>query len=123
MSKYFFPIAVLFAMTAVILGAFAAHGLKHKLSEPLLSAFQTGVQYQFYHALGLLLVVLLHKQFEQALMLWAGWFFVAGMLLFSGSLYMLALSGYKWFGPITPIGGVCFIVGWCFLLVASLRSV
>ncbi|MFT4994664.1 MAG: uncharacterized membrane protein YgdD (TMEM256/DUF423 family), partial [Paraglaciecola sp.] len=97
-------------MLAVILGAFAAHGLKDKLSESMMGAFQTGVQYQMYHSLALILLVVLYRQMPQSLLIWSGGFMLAGILLFSGSLYLLAITQVRWFGPITPVGGLCFIV-------------
>ena len=114
--------AALAGMLAVILGAFAAHGLKNQLPENLLATFQTGVTYQMYHALAALLVVLLYKSAPSTLLVWAGGAFLLGIVLFSGSLYALALTQIKWFGPITPIGGVCFIVGWGLLLWAGIQE-
>ena len=122
MIKIVLSIAAFSAMLSVILGAFAAHGLKSKLSETLLNAFQTGVQYQMYHSLALILLVILYRQMPQSLLLYSAGFMVAGILLFSGSLYMLALTQIKWFGPITPLGGVCFIVGWSLLIAAALKG-
>lgn len=119
--KVILAIAAFSAMTAVILGAFAAHGLKSRLSVSLLSAFQTGVQYQIYHSLALLLLVVIYRQTPQPLLVWSAGFMLSGIVLFSGSLYLLALTQIKWFGPVTPLGGVCFIVGWALLLMASLR--
>jgi uncharacterized membrane protein YgdD (TMEM256/DUF423 family) len=110
------------AMMSVMLGAFAAHGLKSKLSENLLNTFQTGVQYQMYHSLALILLVILYRQIPQSLLLFSAGFMLAGIILFSGSLYMLALTQMKWFGPITPIGGVCFIVGWALLIASALKG-
>jgi uncharacterized membrane protein YgdD (TMEM256/DUF423 family) len=110
------------AMMSVMLGAFAAHGLKSKLSENLLNTFQTGVQYQMYHSLALILLVIIYRQMPQSLLLYSAGFMLAGIILFSGSLYMLALTQMKWFGPITPIGGVCFIVGWALLLASALKG-
>jgi uncharacterized membrane protein YgdD (TMEM256/DUF423 family) len=109
------------AMTAVILGAFAAHALKGSLSEQSLNVFQTGVQYQFYHSLALLLLAVIYRQSPQPMLLWSAGFMLAGILLFSGSLYLLALTQQKWFGPVTPLGGLCFIVAWLLLIVASSR--
>jgi len=106
---------------AVTLGAFAAHGLKSKLSESMLAVFQTGVQYQFYHSLALLILILLYRQFQQGLLLWSYGFMLAGIVFFSGSLYMLALTSNKIFGPITPLGGVCFLIGWIILAVAGFK--
>lgn len=106
---------------AVALGAFAAHGLKSKLSEAMLAVFQTGVQYQFYHSLALLILVLLYRQYQNGLLLWSYGFMLAGIVLFSGSLYMLALTSNKIFGPVTPIGGLCFLIGWIILAIAGFR--
>lgn len=109
------------AMTAVILGAFAAHALKGSLSEHSLSVFQTGVQYQFYHSLALLLLAVIYRQSPQPMLLWSAGFMLAGILLFSGSLYLLALTQQGWFGPLTPLGGLCFIVAWLLLILASIK--
>jgi uncharacterized membrane protein YgdD (TMEM256/DUF423 family) len=107
---------------SVVLGAFAAHGLKARLSEQMLGVFQTGVQYQFYHALALLLVGIMMKVMPASLLNYVAGAFFLGILLFSGSLYALALTGQKWFGPITPLGGVCFIVGWLLLAFAVFKA-
>ena len=122
MIKIVLSCAAFSAMLSVILGAFAAHGLKSKLSESLLMTFQTGVQYQMYHSLALILLVILYRQIPQSLLLYSAGFMFAGIILFSGSLYMLALTQIKWFGPITPIGGVCFIVGWALIIVAAIKG-
>jgi len=110
------------ALLSVVLGAFAAHGLKTKLSDTLLNTFQTGVQYQMYHSLALILLVILYRQMPQSLLIYSAGFMFAGIILFSGSLYMLALTQIKWFGPVTPLGGVCFIIGWALLIVATLKG-
>ncbi|MFT5161929.1 MAG: uncharacterized membrane protein YgdD (TMEM256/DUF423 family) [Alteromonadaceae bacterium] len=112
----------LFALLSVVLGAFGAHGLKSKISADMLAVFQTGVQYQFYHALGLILLGLLMKQMPSALLAWSGGLMIAGIFMFSGSLYLLALTGNKLFGPITPLGGLFFIVAWGLLLVGVLKG-
>ncbi len=122
MIKIILSCAALSAMFSVVLGAFAAHGLKSKLSESLLTTFQTGVQYQMYHSLALILLAILYRQVPQSLLFYSAGFMFAGIILFSGSLYMLALTQLKWFGPITPIGGVCFIVGWALLIAAALKG-
>lgn len=122
MIKIILSFAAFSAMLSVILGAFAAHGLKNKLSETLLSTFQTGVQYQMYHSLALILLVVLYRQMPQSLLLYSAGFLVAGIILFSGSLYILALTQLKWVGPITPLGGVCFIIGWALLIAAALKE-
>ena len=120
--KILLSLAACSAMISVVLGAFAAHGLKSKLSETLLNTFQTGVQYQMYHSLALILLAILYRQMPQILLVYSAGFMFAGIILFSGSLYMLALTQIKWFGPITPIGGVCFIVGWALLAAAALKG-
>jgi uncharacterized membrane protein YgdD (TMEM256/DUF423 family) len=123
MFKLFLVMAALAGGSAVVLGAFAAHGLKGRLEAGLLSAFGTGVEYQFYHALALLgAALLLHAQ-PQSAYWWqaAGGLFALGILLFSGSLYGLALLGWKWLGPVTPLGGLCLIAAWLCLLIGALR--
>ena len=121
--KIVLSIAAFSAMLSVVLGAFAAHGLKSKLSENLLDTFQTGVQYQMYHSLALILLVILYRQMPQSLLIYSAGFMFAGIILFSGSLYMLALTQIKWFGPVTPLGGACFIIGWVLLIAATLKGV
>ncbi|MFT2090992.1 DUF423 domain-containing protein [Paraglaciecola sp. 2405UD69-4] len=110
-------------MLSVILGAFAAHGLKNKLSVSQLETFQIGVQYQMYHSLALILVVILYRQMPQSLLVYSAGFMLAGMLFFSGSLYVLAITQIKWFGPITPLGGLFFIIGWALLMVSVVKGV
>ncbi|GGD63659.1 DUF423 domain-containing protein [Lacimicrobium alkaliphilum] len=110
------------AMTGVMLGAFAAHGLKGRLDESLMSAFQTGVQYQLWHSLALILLVLLYRHQPQPMLQWSAISILVGVVLFSGSLYMLALTGMRFFGPITPLGGLIMIFGWLLLVIASIRS-
>ncbi len=122
MTKLYLSIAALSGVLAVMLGAFGAHGLRDKLTPALMSAYQTGVQYQFYHTLALLVVAILLQRLPQSLWLQvSGGLFVIGMLMFSGSLYGLALGGPSWLGPVTPIGGLCFMLAWLSLLVAALR--
>ena len=104
-----------------MLGAFAAHGLKSKLTESLLSAFETGVTYQFYHALALMALALWLKQTSSGWFVASGYLWIAGVILFSGSLYALAITGIKWFGPITPLGGLLFIAGWISLLIGAIK--
>jgi uncharacterized membrane protein YgdD (TMEM256/DUF423 family) len=122
MTKLYLSIAALSGVLSVMLGAFGAHGLRDKLTPALMSAYQTGVQYQFYHTLALLAVAMLLQRLPQSLWLQiSGGLFVIGMLMFSGSLYGLALGGPSWLGPVTPIGGLCFILAWLSLLVVALR--
>ena len=123
MSQLFLIIAALLGATGVMLGAFAAHGLRARLPEDLLTVFQTGVQYHMYHALALFGVGLLCMQYGESTLLRAsGWAFVVGIVIFSGSLYILSLSGIRWLGAITPIGGVAFLTGWLLLAAAMLMG-
>ncbi|WP_171037473.1 DUF423 domain-containing protein [Pseudoalteromonas sp. S558] len=119
MIKLFLMAGSLFCMFSVILGAFAAHGLKSRLSEYSLGVFKTAAEYQMVHGLALIAVAILIKWGIN--LSWAGGFFITGTLLFSGSLYLLALTEMKWLGPITPIGGLCFIIGWIVILVQVAR--
>ena len=108
----------IFGGLSVLLGAFGAHTLKERLSEKSLATFQTGVQYQFIHSLALILVGILITQVAEEhrkKVARSGWLFVAGIVLFSGSLYSLALGGPRFLGPVTPFGGLCFITGWFML--------
>ncbi|MGF1715654.1 DUF423 domain-containing protein [Photobacterium chitinilyticum] len=114
--------ATLSGAIAVALGAFAAHGLKAQLAPYLLDVFKTGVQYQAWHSLALLGCGIWARIMPTKAVLYAALFFAVGILLFSGSLYALALTGIKWFGPVTPMGGICFIIGWVALAVSAWRS-
>ena len=109
-------------LIGVILGAFGSHGLAKKLSPEMLAVWKTAVEYQFFHSLALLAVgLLLMQQANATLAGWAGAAFIVGILLFSGSLYVLALTGIKPLGAITPIGGLSFIIGWVLLITAVMR--
>lgn len=105
-------------LLAVVLGAFGAHGLKETLSDEMMKTYQTGVQYHMYHALALVLTALIAGKLGDDEVKWAGRLFLTGIVLFSGSLYVLSISGVGWLGAITPLGGVSFIGGW-FLLARS----
>ncbi len=108
---------------AVILGAFGAHALKDRLSPEMLDVYKTGAHYQAIHALGLILVAILADRMDEpAKLVWCGRLFAAGIVLFSGSLYALSLTGIKLFGAITPLGGLAFIFGWTLLTVAALTK-
>jgi len=122
MSHLFFALGSGFALIAVITGAFAAHTLKSKLSPDMFQVFEVAVRYQMYHALGLIAVAWAASQWSSQLIAASGWLFVAGIVIFSGSLYILSLTGVRWLGAITPIGGVAFIIGWGCLLWAAIRS-
>lgn len=106
----------------VVLGAFGAHALKARLEPAMLATWDTAVLYQLVHALALLLVALLARTTSLTGLSVAMWSFAIGVLLFSGSLYVLALGGPRWFGPVTPLGGVAFIVGWMAIVVAVVRG-
>ncbi|HIC55757.1 MAG TPA: DUF423 domain-containing protein [Acidobacteria bacterium] len=106
----------------VILGAFGAHGLRARLSPEMLVVFETGVRYHLIHALGLLAVAWAASRWPGSYVSIAGYLFVAGIFIFSGSLYVLAVTGIRWLGAITPIGGVCLIVGWGLLAIGVLRA-
>ena len=123
MPKLAILLGSLNAMLAVILGAFGAHGLKGRLTEDLLAVYQTGVQYHFYHALGMILIGIIAWQIPGSVWLkWSTWLMLTGIILFSGSLYLLALTNVRWLGMITPIGGVAFIASWLLLAVAVYHS-
>jgi len=111
-----------FMALGVLLGAFGAHALKKSLSPEMLDVYKTGVEYQFYHALGLLLVGLIRFRIESKWLNWSGIFLTFGILIFSGSLYALSISGIKIVGAITPIGGLAFVAGWICLAVGILRK-
>jgi uncharacterized membrane protein YgdD (TMEM256/DUF423 family) len=111
------------AMLAVGLGAFGAHGLKGRLSAELLAVYQTGVQYHIYHSLGLVLIGILALHLPASIWLkWSGALMLFGILCFSGSLYLLAVTGVRWLGAITPLGGLAFLIAWLLLAVAVFRS-
>ena len=122
MDRLFFAIGSLSAFLAVGLGAFGAHALKTRLNAELLASFEVGVRYQMYHALALLAVGWACTRWPGAIVVASGWLFVAGTLLFSGSLYALSLSGVRWLGAITPLGGLAFLAGWLCLAWATWKS-
>ena len=116
MAKLFITLASLSGMLAVMFGAFGAHALKGRLDDYALGVFQTAVQYHFYHSLALLAVGMLAlSQPQTALLRSSGWLFLMGIVIFSGSLYMLSLTGVRWLGAVTPLGGLAFIAGWACL--------
>lgn len=125
MHKGFIQWAAVFGILAVLLGAFGAHQLKSMFSDHAVQIFETGVRYQFYHAFALLLTAILYKEFPNRYIRWAGYLFIAGIFLFSFSLYLLTyvtgavLPGFKWVGPVTPVGGLCFLAGWLCLLIGA----
>lgn len=121
MDRRFLFLGALSAFTAVAAGAFGAHALRAHLSPDLLAVYETGARYQMYHALALIGVALVSAHAPQRLTAAAGWCFVWGTMLFSGSLYLLALTGTTWLGAVTPFGGVLFLAGWGCLAGAALR--
>lgn len=122
MSRLFLLAGSLFAFLGVALGAFGAHVLKHHLDPEMLSVFDTAVRYQMYHSLGLIIISLFPETSRKNWLLTAGWAFTIGILLFSGSLYILSLTGIKWLGAITPLGGISFLVGWLGLALHALQK-
>ena len=115
MDRFFFIAGSISAFLAVALGAFAAHGLKTKLSPEMFNIFEVGVRYHMYHALALLVVAWASTRWPGGNINAAGWLFLAGTIIFSGSLYLLSLTGLRWLGAITPIGGLAFLIGWLLL--------
>ena len=128
MHKGFLKTAAFLGALSVALGAFAAHGLKQHISDNALSIFETSVRYQFYHVFALLACGILYKEFQHPLIKWAGSLFITGIILFSGSLYILTfikaavMPGYDWIGAITPLGGLCFIAGWVCLFIGIFKQ-
>ncbi len=123
MQKIFLLLASAFGALSVAIGAFGAHGLKKVLEEAgRMDTFETAVKYQFYHTLALFAIALLMFKIQDRLLDWAGWAMVGGMLVFSGSLYILCLTGVTKWGAVTPIGGLFFIVGWILLFVSVYKS-
>ncbi len=123
MHKRLLIIAAIIGAASVAMGAFGAHLLKDLVSERSLVTFETAVRYQFYHVFAMALAGILYQSFPNTMIVRAGYLFLAGIFLFSGSLYLLTVSPpeYRWIGAITPFGGVCFITGWIFL-VAGIRT-
>lgn len=123
MHKNFLLIAAIFGFLGVAFGAFGAHGLRERLSPEMMAVFEIGVRYQMYHVFALLAVAAAIAHFGRArLLLISGWSFIAGVLIFSGSLYALALTGTGMFGAITPIGGVGLLLGWACLAFFAASS-
>jgi uncharacterized membrane protein YgdD (TMEM256/DUF423 family) len=116
MDRLFFVLGSASAFLGVCLGAFAAHGLKSRLTQEMLNTFEIGVRYQMYHALALLSVAWAFSRWPRPEISASGWLFVAGTIIFSGSLYLLSVTGMRWLGAITPIGGLAFLLGWLSLI-------
>lgn len=129
MHKNFITLAAFFGAAGVALGAFGAHGLQQLTTdEKILHSYQTAVQYQLYHALALLATGILYEKLDRKWLRIAGYLFIAGILLFAGSLYLITIlklngsTAFRFVGPVTPLGGVCFILGWLGLLAGALRK-
>jgi len=123
MAKLFITMAAFSGMFAVMFGAFGAHALKNRLDDYALGVFETAVQYHFYHSIALLAVGILALSLpDSPLLKSSGWLFAAGLVVFSGSLYVLSLTGVRWLGAVTPLGGLAFIAGWACLAVAAWKS-
>jgi len=128
MNKTFLITAALLGAFTVALGAFGAHAIKEKVNEYTLGIFETAVKYQFYHVFALLAVGILFQQYSSNWMLWSGRFFIAGIIIFCGSLYALTYflannnETMKWLGAITPLGGLCFIAGWVCMAISIIKK-
>ncbi|QSX42558.1 DUF423 domain-containing protein [Shewanella cyperi] len=122
MNRGLFLLACVSGFLAVAFGAFGSHGLKQLVSAEMLGVFHLAVEYQFYHTFALIAVALARPWVDSPLLNWAARLFIAGMLLFCGSLYALVLTGHKWLGPITPLGGLCLLAGWLLLAAGVWRS-
>ena len=122
MFRNFLMLGALSGAISVAAGAFGAHALRDKVEPRLLEVFETAARYQMYHALALLAVGLIASRWPSGVLNTAGWLFVAGTVVFSGSLYAMTFTGVRALGAITPIGGVCFIAGWVCLAVAASRA-
>jgi uncharacterized membrane protein YgdD (TMEM256/DUF423 family) len=112
LERVFAVVGAVSGFLSVAAGAFGAHALRQRLTPELLAVFETGVRYQVYHALALFAVAWAASRWSAPQIAWAGWLLITGTVLFSGSLYALALTGSRWLGAITPIGGICFLAGW-----------
>lgn len=122
MDKLFAIAGGVSALLAVVAGAFGAHGLKDRLPPEMLEVFETAVRYQMYHAFGLFIAAWAVSRWADSISPAAGWSFIAGTVLFSGSLYVLSLTGIRWLGAVTPLGGVAFIAGWLLLVYGIYRA-
>jgi uncharacterized membrane protein YgdD (TMEM256/DUF423 family) len=122
MDRVFFGLGSILALLAVGAGAFGAHALRSRLSPDMLTTFEVGARYHMYHALGLLAVAWAATRWPGSAVTAAGWLFLVGIVLFSGSLYLLSLTGLRWLGAITPLGGAAFLVGWFLLLWTAWKA-
>jgi len=123
MQSVFLFLSAVCGLTGVAMGAFGAHGLKAVLTPEMLAVYKTAVDYQMWHALGIGLIAIFRQQApESALIKWAGWLMFVGIILFSGSLYLLAILNAKWLGMITPLGGVAFLAAWICVIIFAFKS-
>lgn len=122
MSRTLWIVGCLSAGVAVAAGAFGAHALRARVAPDLLAVYETGARYQMYHSLAILAAAWAAERWGRPAARRAGWLFLAGIVLFAGSLYLLALTGTRWLGAVTPLGGVCFLAGWASLAVAAGRG-
>ena len=128
MHKGFLKTGFILAVLSVAMGAFAAHGLKEFISSKSMDTFETAVRYQFYHVFALIITAIIYKEFHFKIVKAAGWFFIVGIILFCGSLYVLAFKqglvqpGSQWVGVITPFGGLSFITGWILLFASMCKG-
>lgn len=122
MDRLFVIAGALSGLVGVAAGAFGAHALRERLPADLLAIFETGARYQMYHALALLAAAWATTRWPGGFATASGWLFIVGTLIFSGSLYLLSLTGLRWLGAITPLGGVAFLAGWLCLMLAAWRS-
>ncbi|MBS4168404.1 DUF423 domain-containing protein [Parachlamydia sp. AcF125] len=120
--KIFILLGALFALIAVSMGSFGAHYLKNRLAADALAIFEIGVRYQMYHALGLILIGIVYLLFPAFALIMGGYCLAVGILVFSGSLYALAYTGAKWWGAVTPIGGITLLIGWLFFLIGVCKG-
>jgi len=121
MSKTFFGLGAIFAFLAVAAGAFGAHALRARLAPDRMDLFELAARYQMYHSLALIAAAWAADRFQNGAANNSGWFFLVGILIFCGTIYGLAFGAPRWFGAITPIGGLCFLIGWAMLAIAALR--
>ena len=121
MDRFFFLSGAIAAFIGVALGAFGAHSLRTKLTPEMLNIFEVGVRYQMYHALGLIAVAWAITRWPETNLTAAGWAFIVGIVIFSGSLYLLSITDTRWLGAITPIGGLAFLIGWAILIWSVAR--
>jgi uncharacterized membrane protein YgdD (TMEM256/DUF423 family) len=122
MGSLFWSIGSMSAFLSVAAGAFGAHGLRARVTPEMLAVFETGARYHMYHALALLAAAWAAERWPGTATTAAGWLFVVGTLIFSGSLYAMVLTGHRWLGAVTPIGGVAFLAGWAAMAVAAYRG-